>query len=103
MPVEQYRSDYVFLAPNNYAQDFVSIVAPIDAVVRLDGEPLAAELFEPVTPEYRVARPQIEDGVHSVASDKPVGITVYGYDQYVSYGYPGGLDLKDLKLISEEF
>ena len=21
---------------------------------------------------------------------------VHGYDQYVSYGYPGGLDLKDI-------
>ena len=26
----------------------------------------------------------------------PFGITVYGYGQYTSYWYPGGLDLKDI-------
>jgi len=26
---------------------------------------------------------------------------VYGYDQYVSYGYPAGLDLKDLQYVTQ--
>ena len=103
VPVEQYRNDYVFLAPGAYAFDFVNIIAPVDAVVSLDGEVLEDELFEPITPEYRVTRRQIEDGVHRVSSDARIAIIVYGYDQYVSYGYPGGLDLRDLKLLKEDF
>lgn len=39
-PIEQYRSDYVFLTPDKYAFDFVAIVAPSQAVVRLDGRAL---------------------------------------------------------------
>jgi hypothetical protein len=37
---------------------------------------------------------QGNDSLHTLVADKPVGIVVYGYDQYASYVYPGGLDLK---------
>lgn len=40
-PVEQWRSDYVFLTPNKYAFDFVQIVARANAVVYLDETPVA--------------------------------------------------------------
>lgn len=33
------------------------------------------------------------DGVHSLTSQQPIGLVVYGFDAYVSYGYPGGTDL----------
>ena len=36
---------------------------------------------------------RVKDGVHVLKSSKPVGIVAYGFDQYVSYGYPGGLNL----------
>ena len=36
---------------------------------------------------------QQNDGVHSLTSNVPVGLVVYGFDAYVSYGYPGGTDL----------
>ena len=42
---------------------------------------------------WQVARFPIGDGVHLLISDEPVGVLVYGYDEYVSYGYPGGLNL----------
>jgi hypothetical protein len=39
-PIEQYRSTYVFLTPDQYAFDFVRITAPAGAVIVFDGLPL---------------------------------------------------------------
>jgi hypothetical protein len=39
-PVSQFRRDYIFLTPDKYAFDFVTMVAPVDAQIELDGEPL---------------------------------------------------------------
>lgn len=101
VPLEQYRNDYVVLAPDKFEFDYINITAPVGAQVTLDGELLDSELFEPVSSSFRVARLLVTDGEHRISSDKPVGVIVYGFDDYVSYGYPGGLDLKDLGLINE--
>ena len=92
--MEQFRPDFVFLAPDKYEFDYVSIVAPIESQVFFDGVPVA-EGWEPIGDgtAWRVVRFQIADGVHFIESDSAVSVTVYGYDQYVSYGYPGGLNL----------
>jgi hypothetical protein len=39
-PVEQFRPDYVFLTPDKYSFDFLSIIAPPTATVELDGRTL---------------------------------------------------------------
>jgi hypothetical protein len=39
-PVEQYRPDYVFLTPQYYAFDFLTIIAPYTADILLDEAPL---------------------------------------------------------------
>ncbi|HET8937575.1 MAG TPA: hypothetical protein VFN67_29230 [Polyangiales bacterium] len=41
-PVSQFRKDYIFLTPDKYAFDFVTMVAPIDAHIEMDGAPLPA-------------------------------------------------------------
>jgi hypothetical protein len=103
VPVEQYREDYVVLAPNAYEQDHINITAPHDASVFLDGDAIPSSEWEPVSATYRVARLSISDGEHVVESDQKVGVAVYGFDKYVSYAYPGGLDLKDLGLLQESW
>ncbi|WP_438029637.1 IgGFc-binding protein [Sorangium sp. So ce233] len=45
-PLEQFRQDYVFLTPDKYAFDFISVIAPPSAVVQLDGVTLGAEECE---------------------------------------------------------
>ena len=37
-PVEQYREQYIFLTPDKYAFDFVTVTAPIGTRIRLDGK-----------------------------------------------------------------
>ena len=93
VPTEQFREDFVFLAPDKYAFDYVSVIAPLEANVFFDDLPIPAE-WEPVGMSgWQVARFPISDGVHFLIADLPVGVIVYGYDDYVSYGYPGGLNL----------
>jgi hypothetical protein len=45
-PLEQARPDYVFLTPDKYAFDFVTIVAPFGATVLLDGQTVGPEICE---------------------------------------------------------
>jgi len=122
-PVEQYRQDYVFLTPDLYSFDYVTITGPADAQIILDGEPLDPLKCEtsaadglmrrpgdpPPTevihrcqfsfpdviglPNVRVEDGDQNDGVHSIIADQPVGIVVYGFDAFVSYAYAGGLNL----------
>jgi hypothetical protein len=95
VPVEQYRTDYRFLAPESYQQNFVNVVAPTDAEVKLDGNAIEASRFKPIgTTGFKAAKLPIVGGSHRINSTVAFGITVYGVGSYTSYMYPGGLDLK---------
>ena len=96
--VEQYRRSYIFLTPPNYANDSITVVAVTGVEVRLDGTAIPASAFVETAPGsgWSVAQRTVTDGVHKIESDEPLGLTVTGFDQYVSYGYPGGLDLAAL-------
>jgi hypothetical protein len=125
-PIRQYRQDYIFLTPDKYAFDFVVITAESRATVLLDGENVEDRCDKPAPadgleyerdeiPERVVYRCQLSfpevtsgplgetfpgdqhDGVHTVVSDREVGIVVYGFDRFVSYAYVGGLDLDVLQ------
>ena len=95
--VEQYRTKYVFLAPDDYDVSYADLVMPLDAQVTLDGEPLQITPKPVGSGEFGVARVKLgagRDGAHILESDKPVGMQVIGYGSYTSYQYPGGLNLK---------
>jgi hypothetical protein len=95
VPVEQYRTNYLFHAPTNYEANYVNITAPTRATVNLDGYPVAAGT--PIGASgYSVIQMQLDNGGngnHFIDATDRVGISVYGYGQYTSYWYPGGLEL----------
>lgn len=95
VPVEQYRTQYLFHAPTNYDDNFVNVTAPTGATVTLDGTPLAAGT--PVGASgYSVMQVQLDNsgnGNHIIEATDRVGISVYGYGYATSYWYPGGLEL----------
>jgi hypothetical protein len=92
VPVEQYRSSYRFLAPESFEQNYVNVIAPIDATITLDGNPVTG--FSPIADtNYQVAKVSISGGNHTIEGTRKFGITVYGVGSYTSYLYPGGLDL----------
>ena len=100
VPVEQYRADYVFLVPIKYSKNYVNIVAEPSAQVTLDGNVIAPSKFKPVgSGAWTAARLVVSEGSHTLTSDRKVGVTVYGWDLYVSYSYPGGMNIETLKVI----
>jgi hypothetical protein len=97
-PVEQFLSEYVFLVPNQYVNDYLGVVAPAGAQIILDGnQTLALQPIGPGAAWSTVVLP-ISDGTHTISSVNEVkfGIVVHGYDDDVSYGYTGGLGLATL-------
>ncbi len=125
-PLEQFRSNYVFLTPDKYSFDFVRIITAPDTGVALDGVLVAniptCELAPadglsdkarggPPTlvvytcqlsfPKIDMSKPRPEnltpafqnDGVHRILANKPVGVLVDGFDDFVSYGYAAGTEL----------
>lgn len=93
---EQYRKSYIFLAPNSYDQNYVNIVAKVDSTVTLNGDDVTG--FEAIgSSGYGVKRHALsKTEVYSATSSEPFGIVVYGYGEYTSYMYPGGLDLEKI-------
>ena len=97
VPVEQFRSEYTFLAPSKYLQDYVNVIAPTGVDVLLDGVSIAGQL-KTVNASFAAAQVSIKDEVHTIEAvgEAGIGIVVYGYDDDVSYGYPGGMSIKKL-------
>jgi len=98
VPTAQYRTHYLFHAPPSYETSYADVVAPAGAAVRLDGAVLGG--FQPVGASgFALARVALGAGVggnHTLDADQPIGVSVYGYGQYTSYWYPGGLDLAEV-------
>lgn len=97
VPSEQFRTSYTFLAPTTYPTNFVNVTAPSGATVTLDGAPVSG--FAPVGGSgFSVAQVSIPSGPHTITSSVPFGIVVYGYGQFTSYMYPGGLDFEEINI-----
>lgn len=92
---EQFRTGYVFLAPNDYDVSYAVVVGPEDAKPEIDGS--AASGFTSLAGGLGVWRLTLgsgKNGAHTLTSQKPVGLQVMGYGAHTSYQYPGGLNLK---------
>lgn len=96
VPVEQYRKSYRFLAPDTYDQNYVNVIAPQGASIKLDNAPIGPGSFTKIgSTGYMVAKRSISGGAHKIESTKAdFGIAVYGVGAYTPYMYPGGLNLK---------
>lgn len=94
--IEQFRKNYVFLAPDDYDKSFVDIVLPTGANITLDGTPLGGSPTAIGATGFQLLRVPLTDangGVHTLDSDVAIGIQVIGYGKFTSYQYPGGLNL----------
>ncbi len=98
-PVEQFEKSYVFLAPQGYDASFVTVVGRAGKTILLDGEPVTGQFVMTGTLEginYAHIHRKIHPGSHTIESDEPIGIAVFGYGKDVSYAYPGGSGIRKL-------
>jgi hypothetical protein len=88
----QYQTNYVFLTPDGYQSNFVTIVAPTGAAITLDGAAVGGfnVLGDLAGLQYQWVHVPVGPGSHRVEGDQPFGIVSTGYARDVSYGYPGG-------------
>jgi hypothetical protein len=92
--VDQFRKEYVFLAPTDYTQNFAAITGPSNAAPVLDGVALGApDVVLGSEGVWRESLASAGGGVHRLKSSEPVGVQVFGYGDHTSYQYPGGLNL----------
>ena len=92
-PVEQFRTDYKFLAPMDYDNQYVDIVAMAGDTVTLDGVPVTG--FATFGARMVTTVP-LTVGTHAVSCPLKCSVEVYGWSQAVSYLFAGGLDLHPL-------
>jgi hypothetical protein len=96
--VEQFRQKYIFLAPDDYDVAVADIVVPDGASVRLDGAALTGRVESIGRSAWSVIRqaltPGDRRGVHTVQSNKPIGLKVAAFGHATGIYYPGGLNLK---------
>jgi len=95
IPVDQFRRAYDFLVPDTYARNFINVVVPDGARVRMDGVAFSGAI-EPIASGFQLISAQIPAGRHhieAVDESERIGIKIYGVAPYTSYAYPGGLDL----------
>jgi len=94
VPVEQYLTDYVVLVPTTWMNDYLVLTRHSGANVTVDGTPVSGPWAGAGSSGFEVARVPVSDGVHVLSGDQPFGVIVVGWDDYDSYAYPGGLNLR---------
>jgi hypothetical protein len=99
IPTEQFRKDYTFVAPESFDTAYVNVVADTGVAVEVDGTVLSGADFTPIGASGKAAaRHKLsKTPYHRATSNQPFGVVVYGYGQYTSYMYPGGLDLRKIE------
>ncbi|MBN1947056.1 MAG: IgGFc-binding protein [Bradymonadales bacterium] len=99
-PIEQLRSDYIYLVPNTYRYNFLNIAYPEGATVTIDGLDLVLDSCQPVgdpdSSDWCAVTRTAQPGYHTLFASAPVAVIVYGFDHNISYAYPAGLDFKVL-------
>jgi len=91
-PDEQFLNSYVISAGTaNIPTNFLNITSPTANTgnVQVDGNPVGSWTPIPST-SFSGATVAISSGIHTITSVQPIGLLVYGFGYYDSYGYLGG-------------
>ena len=104
-PTEQFLTHYtVATPPSGFANNFVGLVAPTKSIsgITVDGTAIDPNLISRVgESEFSAAQVPVSAGTHNLSGTAGFGLTVYGFDNHDSYGYPGGLSLAPIAVDSD--
>lgn len=99
-PPEQFDSIYSFqcVANDEFMAHYANVVIPSNATssLRIDGATVPATFRTISGTRFSYAQIPLAAGAHFARADSTFGLYVYGYGVANSYGYPGGMLLKDL-------
>jgi hypothetical protein len=92
-PVEQFRTGYSIVVPQQYADNDVQLVTPSGGTIMLDTADVTLAMTPFATGTYRAARIQVAPGPHEITCPMGCSVEVAGWNTAVSYLYSGGLGL----------
>jgi hypothetical protein len=99
-PIDQYRTDYLFLVPPSWTANYVAIAAETGSLVLIDGVAPQDCVVAPAgtigTTQWEARRCPIAEGAHRMTGAKPFGVTAYGYGPAGSYAFVGGADVRKI-------
>ncbi len=80
-----------------FASHYVNVVVSksASASLRMDGAPFASFSSAIQGGDYVFATSSVTTGTHAITCNEPVGVIVYGWNEYESYGWPGCLFFGD--------
>jgi len=93
VPVPRFRDYYALMVPPNYNTNWVTIVRTPGTPITVDGAPVSAAWKTFAAAGWEYAYVKLEPGIHAVEGDAPFSLSAYGYNNAVSYGYPGGMTI----------
>jgi hypothetical protein len=103
-PFEQFLASYTVTTPaSGFSTNFINIVAPAAAVgaITLDGTAIPPSTFAPTgTSGLLGAQVPVPSGSHTFLGPLSFGVFVYGFTDFDSYGYPGGMSLAPVVIVA---
>ncbi len=93
-PDEQFLNNYIISAGTpNIPINYLNITSPTanTGTVKVDGTTVAEGAWTVISgTNFSGAQVSVSNGIHTVSSNLPIGLLVYGFGNYDSYGYLGG-------------
>jgi hypothetical protein len=97
--VEQARTEYVFLSPAEWKENWVVVGAETGTMFTIDGSAPACDVFSAGTIDgktYEAHRCPLQAGVHRMTGSAPFQIMAYGYSNADAYSFCGGANIKKI-------
>jgi hypothetical protein len=104
-PIEQWRARYTVLASTGLKDNYLGLAIDGSKVADVKVDGVSVTGFTAIgTSTFKWKNVWVGTGTHTIEVTAQAGqtvvpgagVTVYGYDSYVSYGYTGGLDLQTI-------